>query len=167
MLSSRKNLPRLILSSGSLICLVRSVSQSWISKKERFNFVDTDITFHNTNFTTLNVALSSYETVLPCAWQKKVWPCVWKGNSLKSTFLHHRDFELWVSRDHPCSPPFQNFTHKIDRNIACFCSFCKFFTSYIATKDVGKLTVIQTSTVPHNSVQISCASERLLPRPKK
>ena len=46
-------------------------------------------------------------------------------------------------------------THKISKNLAFFCSFCKIFTLHISGKNVGKLTAIQTSTVPHNSVQVS------------
>ena len=54
---------------------------------KRPNYVDTDNTFHNTNFTTLNAALSSYQALLPCATHSEVWSCVWMGNSGKSTFL--------------------------------------------------------------------------------
>ena len=41
------------------------------------------------------------------------------------------------------------------KNLAFFCSFCKIITLHISGKNVGKLTAIQTSTVPHNSVQVS------------
>ena len=53
---------------------------------------------------------------------------------------------------------------KIARNLAFFCSFCRLFTLYITVKNVGKLTVIQMSTVPHNSVQISFTPHCLLCR---
>ena len=58
-------LSELVLSFGSIICLVRSFPQWKISKIlshfEWFNFIDTDNAFHKSNFATLNVALSSYQ----------------------------------------------------------------------------------------------------------
>ena len=110
LLSSRTILPRLTLSSWSVICLVRSIPQYWISKKQlnhfkRFIFVDSDNTFHLTNFTTLKAALSSYQSILLYALHSEVWSFVWMGNSSKSQFLHPRDLELWDSRNLPNFPP--------------------------------------------------------------
>ena len=56
---------------------------------------------------------------------------------------------------------FHLFIIKIAKNLAFFCSFSKVFTLYSSRKKFCKLTVIQTSTVPHNSMQVSCAPNRL------
>ena len=48
------------------------------------------------------------------------------------------------------------FTRWTAKNLGYLCSFCQVCTIYISGKNVGKLTVIQTSTNPHNSVQVSC-----------
>ena len=85
LLSSKTILLRILIYSRSLICLVRSICHYWIlnkklRKSERFNFVDTDNTLHNTNFTALNSALSTYQTILPCTLHSEVWSCVWMGN---------------------------------------------------------------------------------------
>ena len=56
---------------------------------------------------------------------------------------------------------FHLFIQKIAKNLAFFCSFCKILTLYGSRKKVWKLTVIQISPVPHNSVQVSCAPKRL------
>ena len=53
------------------------------------------------------------------------------------------------------------FIRKIANNLAFFCSFCKIFTLYDSRKNVCKITANQTSTVPHNCKQISCAAKRL------
>ena len=72
---------------------------------ERPSSVDTDNTFNNTNFTTLNGALSSYQTILPCTQDTEVWSCVSMGNSSLSIYLHYRDHELWAGHDHHPSCP--------------------------------------------------------------
>ena len=57
---------------------------------------------------------------------------------------------------------FHLFVHEIAKNYEFLCSFCNVFTLYISRKIVGSVTVIQTSTFPHNSVhqflvhQIAC-----------
>ena len=57
---------------------------------------------------------------------------------------------------------FQLFMHST-ANIFVFCTtFCRKFTLYITGKNVGKLTVIQTSTVPHNSGQVFCTPNCML-----
>ena len=115
-----------------------------------FIFIGIDNTFHKTNFTTLNGKFSSYQLTLLCALQSEVWSFVWMGNSNKSTFLHQRDLERWDSHDHPIFPPPNNWQED------CIFLFpLQIFTFYISRKKVGKLTVIQTSTVPHNCVQVS------------
>ena len=69
------------------------------SRRKRLNrfkgliFVDSDNTFHNTNFTTINAAWSSYQTILLYALHSEVWSFVWKGKSSKSQYLHQRDLE--------------------------------------------------------------------------
>ena len=79
------------------------------------------------------------------------------GNSSKSNF-HQPDFELWDSFDFPNFPPL----YPINCQKSCiFCSFCKVFTLYSSRKIVWKINVIQTSTAPHNYVQVSCAPKRL------
>ena len=50
---------------------------------------------------------------------------------------------------------------QIAKNLALFCFFCKVFTLYRSRKNLWKLTVIQTSTVPDNSVHVSCAPKCL------
>ena len=83
------------------------------------------------------------------------------SNSSKSNFLHQGDLELWDSGDLP------NFTPLYPKKClepCIFCSFCKVFTFYTSRKNVWKLTVNQTSTVPHNSLLVSCARKRLFCR---
>ena len=125
LLSSETIWPRIWLSSGSVICLVRSISQEWISKKkvelfQKTFFVDNDNTFYITIFTTLKAALSSYQTILLNALQSEVWSCNWMGNLIKSNFLQ-RDLEIWDSRDFPNFPPF----HQV--NCQESCTFLFFF----------------------------------------
>ena len=57
---------------------------------------------------------------------------------------------------------FQLFIQQIANNLAFFCSFCKIFTFYSSRNNVWKLTLIQTSSVPHMSMQVSCAPKGLL-----
>ena len=123
---------------------------------KRFNFVDTDKHIaQNKKITTLIAALSSYQTILPCVLHSEEWSCVWMGNSDKSAFLHQRDLEFSDSHGFPTFPP----AYPINCQEFCiFWSFSKIFTLYIAGKNVGKLTVIQTSTVPLNPVQVSSTS---------
>ena len=79
-------------------------SESW-KKLNRFDeFVDTGDTFHDTNFTILYVARSSYQSILPCALHSETSSCVWMSNSNKSRFLHQRDLELWDDHDLPSFP---------------------------------------------------------------
>ena len=47
-------------------------------------------------------------------------------------------------------------------NLQFFCSVCKIFTLYISRKNIGRLTLIQMSTAPNNSVEVSCTPNRLL-----
>ena len=47
-------------------------------------------------------------------------------------------------------------------NLAFLCSFCNIFTLYLFWKNVGKLTLTQTSTNPHKSLQVSGTLERSL-----
>ena len=56
---------------------------------------------------------------------------------------------------------FHLFIQYFAKNIAIFCSFCKVFNLYSPRKNAWKLTVIQTSFVPHNTMQVSCAAKRL------
>ena len=93
-----------------LISLSESVIKTESQRKrlnrfKRFNFVDSDNTFHITIFKTFNAALSSCQTNLPCALHSEVWSCVSMGISSKSNILHQRDFELWDSHDLPNFPP--------------------------------------------------------------
>ena len=112
----------------------------------RFIFVYSDNTFHFTNFTTLNAELSSYQIILPYHLHSGVWSCVWMGNSRKSKLLHQRDLELWDSRVLPNFP----LIYPINGPEPCvfLFFFCKVFPVYSSTKNVWKLSVIQTSTVP-------------------
>ena len=123
-----------------------------------FIFVDGDNTFHITKFTTINAAISSYQTILLYALHSEVWSCVWIGNSSKSSFLHRRDLEFRDSRDLQNFPPL--YPEKFQESCV-FLFLSKVFTLYSSKKNVWKLTVIKTSAVPHNSVQVSCATKRL------
>ena len=129
-----------------------------LNRFKRFFFVDGDNTFHITNFTTLNAAISRYQTILLYSLHKEMWSCVWMGNSSKSLLLHQRDLEPWDSRELPNFPPL----HPLNYHESCiFLFFFKVSTPYSCRKNVCKLTVIQTFTVPHNSLQVSCAAKRL------
>ena len=105
-------------------------------------------------FTTSNDALSSYQEVLLCILHSEVWCCVWIFNSGKSTFLHlmqaQQELKLWGGLDHP---NFHLFIHQIAKKLSFLFFLWNEFTFSISRKNVGKLTVIQTSMVPHNSVQ--------------
>ena len=127
---------------------------------EGFNYVDTDNTIHNTNFTTLNDALLSSQTFLPGALHSERWSCVCTGNLWKSTFFHQRDVKLWDTHDLLSFPIL--YSSNCQKFCFVFCSFCKIFTLYITGKKLAKLTVIQTSTVPHVSVLVSCTPNCLL-----
>ena len=56
---------------------------------------------------------------------------------------------------------FHLLIQQIAMNIAFFCSFCKIVIFYSSRKNVWKLTVTQTSTVPQKFLQDSCAPTRL------
>ena len=47
-----------------------------LNRFKRFIFVYSDNTLHNTNFITLNAAVSSYPTILPYVLRSEVWSCV-------------------------------------------------------------------------------------------
>ena len=108
----------------SILSLGKKINQFKIS-----NFVDTDNTFHNTIFKTLNGALSSDQTFLRCNLHTEVWSCVRMGNSSNSTFLHQRDLEIWDSHVHPRFPPLYPLNCQESCN---FCSICKIFTPYFS-----------------------------------
>ena len=119
---------------------------------ERFKFVDTDNTFHNTIFATLNGALFTYQIFFPCNLHREVSTCVRVGNSSKSRFLHQRDFELRDSHGNPSF--FTSLSIKLERIFAFFCFSCKNFSLLVSRKNLGRLTRIQTSTVAQFSVQV-------------
>ena len=126
---------------------------------ERFKLVETDNTFQNTNFTNFNDALSSQQTFLPCVLHSEVWSCVWMGDSNESRFFHQRDPELWDSHDLPSFIPL----YPLNCQENCiFLFICKFFILNITGNNVRKLTVTQTSTVQHISVQVFCTPSCLL-----
>ena len=129
-----------------------------MNRFKRFIFVESDKTFHITNFTTLNATKSSFQTVPIYALHSEVWSCVWIGNSSKSKFLHKRYLEFLDSRD---LPNFRLFFQKNAKNLTILQSFCKIFNLYSSRKNIWKVTVIQTSFVPHNSMQVSCAPKCL------
>ena len=116
------------------------------------------VTIRFTLQTSIIYELSSYQTFLPYALHSEVWSCVWMGNSSKFNFLQQWDLDLCDSRD---LPSFPSLYPKTCQEYCISCSFCKEFTLYSNWKNVWKLTVIQTSTVPHNSVQVSRAPKRL------
>ena len=132
LLSPKTILPQLTLFYGSVFCLVRSIAQYWISKKrlnrfKRLIFVDSDNTFHITDFTTLKATLSSYQLALLCDMHNEAWSSVWMGNSSKCKFLPQRDLELWDSHGLPNFPTL----HPINcQESWIFCCFCNVFTIY-------------------------------------
>ena len=56
---------------------------------------------------------------------------------------------------------FYHFIHYITKNLAFFCPYYKLFTLYNCWRNVGMLTIIQTSTVAPNSVQFSLIPKNL------
>ena len=56
---------------------------------------------------------------------------------------------------------FHLFFRRIAKDLAFCRSFCKIFTLHNSRKSKKKLTIIRTSTAPHNSMQISCTSKCL------
>ena len=126
-----------LLDLSSVLYAQFLINGSWRERLNHFEwnfFVDSDKTFHIANFTTLNAALSSYQTILPFALHSEVWSCV-------------QIFHLFIRR--------------IAKIVAVFCSSFKLFALYSSLKNFCKLTVIQTPSVPHTSVQVSRAPKRL------
>ena len=110
LMSSKKLLPRFsyLLDQSSALYAQFFNNESQRKKLNRFKIFFSVVsynTFHFTNITTLNVALSSYQTFLPYALHNEMWSCVCMVNSSKSNFLHQRHLELWESRDFPNFPP--------------------------------------------------------------
>ena len=56
--------------------LIKEYRRRRLNHFEIFDFVDDGKTFNIANFTTLNAALSGYQTILPCALHSQVWSCV-------------------------------------------------------------------------------------------
>ena len=56
-----------------------------LSHFERFNCLDTVITYHKTKITTSNASLSTDQALLLCSLHSEVWSCNGKENSSKST----------------------------------------------------------------------------------
>ena len=128
----------------------------------RFYFVDGIITFHITNFTTLNaeLSISKYQTILPCTLQSELLSSVWVTRA-SPRFFNSKIVNFGTAMI------FQNFhlfVQWIAKNLAFFCSCCEAFTLYISRKKVCNLTVFQVSTVQHNSVQVSRTPKCLLCR---
>ena len=74
-------------------------------------------------------------------------------------FFMNEIFELWDCHDLAKIP----VLYPINCREACLlCSVGKVFTLYSSRKNVSMLTVIQTSTDPHKSEQLSCTTKRLL-----
>ena len=82
------------------------------------------------------------------------------GNSSKSNFLHQQDLVFWNSHDQPDFLPLYPLNCQESSIFMFF--FCKKFTLCIFRKNFENLTVNQTSTGPHISVQIFCTSKWLL-----
>ena len=56
---------------------------------------------------------------------------------------------------------FHHSFHQFAKTVAFVCPFGKFFSLLISGKIVGKVTLIGTSSVPHNFVQNSCIPKSL------
>ena len=138
--------------------ILNLVEKDWSFSKEIFLWTVT-INFTLQNFKTLEAALSSYQTILFYDLHIEMWSCLWMGNSSRSKFIHPRDFELWDSRDFP---NFSNLYPIKCQEPCIFQSFCEVFTLYSSRENVWKVTVVQTSTGPDNSVQVFCAPKRLI-----
>ena len=141
-----------------------SVSNMNIEKKrlypfERFKFVDTDNTFHNTNLTTLNGALFVTQHICPALPTLKCGlVSEWITQAKPHFFLN----EILTFGTAMVIQVFHLFIQKTGKNLAFLCCFCRISTLYFSTKNVGNPSVIQTSTVSHSSVQISCTPNCLL-----
>ena len=61
----------------------------------------------------------------------------------------------------PWSSRFSSLSNKLPRILHFSVLFCKLFTLYSCRKNVWKLTVIQTSSLTHNSVKVFCGPKRL------
>ena len=102
-----------------------------------------DNAVHSTNFATLNNGFFSYQTFLPCALDSEEFLCP-NGQISSST-----RFSVFGQ---PGLSKFFNFlSNKLARILHFSVFFYYIFTVSICSKTVAKLTVIQTSTVPHNS----------------
>ena len=112
-------------------CLNNDFRRKRLKDIERFKFVDTDKTLHNTNFTTLNGAISSYQTMLPCTLPNGFWSCVLTGTWSKATF--HQDLELWDSNDLP------NFPHPYPINCQESCIFLFFLQEIHPSTVLGRM----------------------------
>ena len=99
--------------------------------------------------------LSTKQTVLPCALHNEVWSCVRIGNKSRSTFFFRfRINEISIFEAVMIIQFFLLFINEISKKLSFSCLYCKVFTIYIVRKNVWKLTIIQTTTVPHNSLQV-------------
>ena len=121
---------------------------------ENNNYVDTDKTLHNTK--NIKLEMLHYPFTKQFCLALCIVKCGLACECVTRTNPHFFINEILNFRTANIIQVFHPSTQITAKVFAFFCSFCKKFSLHITGKNVGKLTVIQTSTVPHNSVQICC-----------
>ena len=158
LLSSKTSLLRIILSSWSVICLALSVFQKRILKKQIESFwkIETQgywkyiSQYKFYNFKKFQYLVTKQICHALCTLKYGLlskWVTQSKTTFLINEFLNYGTAMIFQI--------FQHRTQKTAKNLSLLCCFCKILTLYI-TGNKGKLTVIQTSFVLHNSLQFSC-----------
>ena len=113
----------------------RKLGVKTLNLSRRFDYVNFVNGFHNTKFQFSMAALSSYQAFCLAL-------CTTTSGLVSQRRVTHANHHFFS-----CSSS--------NKNPALSCRFCKLKTPYFSRKIVGKLTVIQMSTVPHSSVQLS------------
>ena len=147
--------PRIILCSWSVICPTSSISQNWKSAK-RLNHLKDSMTYILTKHFTiqrLQLWMLHYTVIQNLCFELCTVKCGlvsdWVTRSNPNFFIGFSKISIFPAAI--IIQVFHFFILEIAKNLANFCSCCNVFTLYISGKNVGILTVIQTSTVPHNS----------------
>ena len=118
----------------------------------KFNYVDTEKTLHNTK--NLKLEMLHYPFTKQFCLALCTVKCGLACERVTRTNPHFFINEILNFGTANIIQVFHPSTQITAKDFAFSCSFWKTFSLYITGKNVGKLTVIQTSTVPHKSVQI-------------
>ena len=161
LMSLKTIVPRMFLSFVSVICFVRWVSQKRKSENKIESLkilfhVDTDKTIHNTKklqLYMLHCPVTKHFCLALCT-VKCGLVCEWVTRKKPQSFINEMS-NFWAA---VIIRVFEFLIQEIAKTVAFF-FFCKVMTLYISEKNNGNLIVIQTSTAPHNFVQISCTSK--------